>query len=79
MASRKKPIKGTNVSLYVVSASKCYKIIHIKAPVKIFDACIKELRVIYDDTTDQQMDCNYQTDDSAYDKVNVQQQTSYEK
>ena len=75
MASRKKPIKRTNIPLNVVSASKCYKITHIKAPVKTFDACTQQLGEIYNDTTDQQMGNIYQTDDSTYDEVNVQQQT----
>ena len=75
MASRKKAIKRRNIPLNIVSASKRYKITHIKAPVKTFGAHAQQYRETYDDAADQ---CDsYQTNDSTYDELDEQPQNSY--
>ena len=75
MASRKKAIERRNIPLNIVSASKRYKITHIKAPVKTFGAHAQQYRETYDDAADQ---CDsYQTNDSTYDELDEQRQNSY--
>ena len=79
MASKKKAIKRTSIPLNIISASKRYKVTHIKAPVKTFGAHAHQEREIHVDNTAEQhlVDDDYQTGDSTYDELDAQQQTSY--